>query len=90
MAITDRQCAFSDEKPLPNFAKYTVPNCAVDCRATKAYELCGCVPFYYPATPGIIPVCNFTRTECLVRYWGKWIRLAEFKYFFFLFYILFR
>lgn len=53
------------------FKIYREANCDVECRMIKTLELCGCIPYYYPNAKNL-PVCNFTKIECLVERYCKY------------------
>ena len=47
-----RKCCFPDEGKLELFDYYTEANCKLECSWKRAGEVCGCSPWYVPATDG--------------------------------------
>ena len=47
-----RKCQFPDEGNLQHFAHYSEANCQMECLWKKAYDLCGCKPWYIPTLDG--------------------------------------
>lgn len=43
-----RMCYYNGEKYLQYFKMYTENNCIYDCLSLQSYDVCGCVPFYFP------------------------------------------
>ena len=47
-----RKCYFPDEGDLEVFDYYSEANCRLECAWKKAEEICGCKPWFVPATDG--------------------------------------
>ena len=47
-----RKCYFPDEGDLDLFDYYSEANCRLECAWKKAEEICGCKPWFVPATDG--------------------------------------
>lgn len=48
LSFAQRQCYFEDEFPLVTSPVYTYTSCMAECTVDTIYEICGCLPFYYP------------------------------------------
>lgn len=48
MHIQQRNCWFPDEVKLIVTKEYSFEACMFECRAKFAFELCGCMPFFFP------------------------------------------
>lgn len=78
LAISRRNCVFSDEIKLHNFKEYSYQNCLVECRMNITRALCGCISFYYANSDGkwvsgviralttlIWDICYISHSNCL-------------------------
>ncbi|XP_023328627.1 pickpocket protein 28 isoform X2 [Eurytemora carolleeae] len=58
MSPSRRNCLLPDETQVPEmnvslgaFKEYNKANCLLECTAAAMLQLCGCIPYYYPAFP---------------------------------------
>ena len=77
MNIRKRKCVIGPEDyedaniTLNFFESYSRESCLMECRATKLFNLCNCLPYYYPDFSEQLKDdtnCNQTELECLAKY----------------------
>lgn len=70
LSPAQRKCVFDGDE-LSDFPIYSKTICLARCRAVMAYEMCNCVPFFYPYVDG--PSCSPAGFECLLDFkWPNW------------------
>eukprot|EP00095_Tigriopus_kingsejongensis_P004645 snap_masked-scaffold29_size597861-processed-gene-1.10 protein:Tk04645 transcript:snap_masked-scaffold29_size597861-processed-gene-1.10-mRNA-1 annotation:"pickpocket protein 28 isoform x1" len=62
-----RQCYLTGEKDLSFFRHYTFLNCYMECVANYTFSACGCVDYYMPRNPDLMPICSTNKGECIQR-----------------------
>ncbi|XP_065209884.1 uncharacterized protein LOC135838178 [Planococcus citri] len=71
---SQRKCRFEEEPTIPHMKVYSFNLCRMQCRKEKAFELCGCAPYFYQKEHGI-PVCGIKGLVCLSKYSEELINL---------------
>ncbi|XP_056637722.1 sodium channel protein Nach [Diorhabda sublineata] len=71
-----RKCRFYYESNLPHFAVYSYILCRMECRASLAKRLCGCLPHFYRKLAGE-KVCDVKGLHCLAKYTERLIFLKR-------------
>ncbi|XP_052873202.1 pickpocket protein 28-like [Anopheles cruzii] len=61
-----RKCSYNRERKLRFFKLYTKNNCDTECLANYTLQMCGCVPFSLPRTPGA-RICGMGKLMCCDR-----------------------
>ncbi|XP_075157995.1 pickpocket protein 28-like [Haematobia irritans] len=63
----ERQCYFSDERPLHYYKYYTRPNCESECDAYFFLRTCNCIPYYLPKVLANATTCYIEHFDCQVQ-----------------------
>ncbi len=67
-----RQCYSSQDKvPLSIFKEYSRVNCAFECHAKMARDVCGCIPWDFPRWEDETPACTSAGTTCFMDVMGR-------------------
>ncbi|XP_066261767.1 pickpocket protein 28-like [Euwallacea similis] len=65
--IINRQCYFSNERPLQYYRTYTQRNCLQECQSNYTLRECNCIPYYLPKN-NLSPYCgNRSNVNCTRR-----------------------
>ncbi|KAF2894804.1 hypothetical protein ILUMI_11367 [Ignelater luminosus] len=67
LAPSQRKCRFYDESDLRHSPVYSYVLCRMECRASLAKRLCGCIPHFYRHLDGE-KVCDVSGMHCLSKY----------------------
>ena len=79
MILEKRKCVKQNENldeigiTLETFRNYSRPSCLLECQARKLYDVCGCLPYYFPDFSKVWsnPVtCDKTGLICLSNVTG--------------------
>ncbi|KXJ72524.1 hypothetical protein RP20_CCG017786 [Aedes albopictus] len=70
-----RNCYFHFERQLKFFRFYTQANCEVECLTNFTLELCGCVKFSMPRSPGT-PLCQTSEIICVIEAEFRMLQLS--------------
>jgi hypothetical protein len=78
MSVARRSCIKQDDPPeildeanvtMRSFQNYTRSSCLLECRAKAIYDICKCLPYYYPNF-GIVwkknATCDEVGLQCLI------------------------
>uniref|UniRef100_A0A1I8NYL2 Pickpocket protein 28-like n=1 Tax=Stomoxys calcitrans TaxID=35570 RepID=A0A1I8NYL2_STOCA len=63
----DRQCYFSNERPLSYFQYYTRRNCESECDANFFLRTCNCIPYHLPKVIANATICYIEHFDCQVE-----------------------
>ncbi|KAG5898765.1 hypothetical protein JTB14_010975 [Gonioctena quinquepunctata] len=69
-SIKQRKCRFHHESNLPHSPVYSYDLCRMECRATLAKKLCGCVPHFYRKLDDE-RTCDVGGLHCISKYKAK-------------------
>lgn len=50
VSVEKRGCWFETEGYLQVSEDYSFKNCIVECKSMAIFQLCGCIPYYYPSS----------------------------------------
>ncbi|XP_032686205.1 sodium channel protein Nach-like isoform X2 [Odontomachus brunneus] len=74
--IQERDCLFQTEHSKIFHGYYSYSDCIVHCRVQDIFQLCNCVPFFYPIAGEIgnafAQTCNLKDLPCLKKYRERW------------------
>ncbi|KAK9730277.1 Amiloride-sensitive sodium channel [Popillia japonica] len=76
LSVAQRKCRFYDESNLKRSPVYSYVLCRMECRASLAQKLCGCIPHFYRRIDGD-RICNVSGLHCLAQYKEKLISLRK-------------
>lgn len=80
MILEKRKCVKHDENldeigiQLETFQNYSRPSCQMECQARKLFDLCGCLPYYFPDFSTVwnkTITCGYNGLVCLSNVAGK-------------------
>ncbi|XP_011151006.2 sodium channel protein Nach [Harpegnathos saltator] len=72
--IRERDCLFQTEQSKIFHGYYSYSDCIMHCRVRDIFQLCNCVPFFYPIAEEIAfaQICNLKDLPCLKKYRERW------------------
>ncbi|XP_014481168.1 PREDICTED: sodium channel protein Nach-like isoform X2 [Dinoponera quadriceps] len=72
--VQERDCLFQTEQSKIFHGYYSYSDCIVHCRIRDIFQLCNCVPFFYPTSEEIASaeICNLRDLPCLRKYKERW------------------
>ncbi|GJQ80381.1 hypothetical protein Trydic_g12243 [Trypoxylus dichotomus] len=76
LSVPQRKCRFYDESNLRRSPVYSYVLCRMECRASLAKKLCGCIPHFYRRIDGD-RICNVSGLHCLAKYKETLISLRK-------------
>nr|CAH7718844.1 unnamed protein product [Callosobruchus chinensis] len=76
LSVNQRRCRFYYESNLRHFPVYSYVLCRMECRATLAKKLCGCIPHFYRQLDGE-RICDVPGLHCLSKYKDRLIFLKK-------------
>uniref|UniRef100_A0A182N1I6 Uncharacterized protein n=1 Tax=Anopheles dirus TaxID=7168 RepID=A0A182N1I6_9DIPT len=69
LSIGQRKCIFPEEEKLQYYQDaYTFSGCMKECRISKSYKHCRCVPPFYAPAVRTVPACTTGSFQCLSEY----------------------
>ncbi|XP_017075015.2 uncharacterized protein LOC108110458 [Drosophila eugracilis] len=79
--VTMRKCRFQHESNLTHFPFYTRTICQQECRLNLAYEICKCIPHFYPnRIKNPKPVCDYKiLRSCFTKHTNYLLKMYEQK-----------